>query len=139
MKVNNIVKFVGVVAGIIAASVMIDKLVDKAYDGVEEDCESNADVEGKTIDIDVSASTCKTVIKAVVGAAAFIIANKHTAKKVRDVVFKYGVEGGIQCATSAFIDFGLSEESGRQLLTDTDALIRFRDKVLPTAKQAYFG
>lgn len=136
---NNIVKFIGVVAGIIAASVMIDKIVDKAYDSIEDDHEDNVDVEGKSINVDVSASTCKTVVKAVVGAAAFIITNKHTAKKVRDVVFKYGVEGGIQCATSAFIDFGLSEESGRQLLTDTDALIRFRDKVLPTAKQAYFG
>lgn len=136
---NSIVKFVGVVAGIIAASVMIDKIVDKAYGGVEDVHEDNIDTEGKSIDIDVSASTCKTVIKAVVGATAFIIANKHTAKKVCDVVFKYGVEGGIQCATSAFIDFGLSEESGRRLLTDTDALIRFRDKVLPTAKQAYCG
>lgn len=136
---NNIVKFVGVVAGIIAASVMIDKIVDKAYDSIEDDHEDNVDVEGKSVNVDVSASTCKTVVKAVVGAAAFIIMNKHTAKKVRDVVFKYGIEGGIQCATSAFIDFGLSEESGRQLLTDTDALIRFRDKVLPTAKQAYFG
>ena len=136
---NSIVKFVGVVAGIIAASVMIDKIVDKAYGGVEDVHDDNIDTEGKSIDIDVSASTCKTVIKAVVGATAFIIANKHTAKKVCDVVFKYGVEGGIQCATSAFIDFGLSEESGRRLLTDTDALIRFRDKVLPTAKQAYCG
>lgn len=139
MKVNSIVKFVGVMAGIIAASVMIDKIVDKAYGGVEDVHEDNVDSEGKSIDVDVSASTCKTVVKAVAGAAAFIIANKHTAKKVRDVAFKYGVEGGIQCAASAFVDFGLSEESGRQLLTDTDALIRFRDKVLPTAKQAYFG
>ena len=87
----------------------------------------------------MSASTCKTVVKAIAVAAVLIATNKRTAKKVCDVAFKYGVEGGIQCATSAFVDFGLSEESGRRLLTDTDALIRFRDKVLPTVKQAYFG
>ena len=68
-----------------------------------------------------------------------IIANRRTAKKVCNVAFKYGVEGGIQCTTSAFVDFGLSTESGRRLLTDTDALVRFRDKVLPTVKQAYFS
>lgn len=136
---KNIIKFVGVVAGIIVASVAIDKLVDKVYESVTEEHDNCTDVESESVDINVSASTCKTVIKAVVGAAALIITNKHTAEKVRDVVFKYGVEGGIQCATSAFIDFGLSIESGRRLLTDADALINFRDKVLPMAKQAYFG
>lgn len=135
---KNFIKFVGVVAGIVTASMVIDKLIDKAYEGVDEheDC---VNVEGTSVDIDVSASTCKTVVKAVVGAAVLVATNKHTAKKVRDVVFKYGVEGGIRCATSAFVDFGLSEESGRRLLTDADTLIDFRDKVLPMAKQAYFG
>lgn len=136
---KGIIKFVGVVAGIIAASVLIDKIVDKAYEGVAEEHEDRIDVDDKHVDVDVSASTCKTVAKAVVCAAALVITNNCTAKKVRDVVFKYGVEGGIQCATSAFVDFGLSEESGRRLLTDTNALIKFRDKVLPMAKQAYFG
>lgn len=136
---KNIVKFIGIVAGIVAASVVIDKVIDKAYEGVAEKHKDYADVECKSVDIDMSASTCKTVAKAVVGAAALIVINKRTAKRVCDVVFKYGVEGGIQCATSAFVDFGLSEESGRRLLTDTDALISFRDKVLPMAKQAYFG
>ena len=136
---KNIIKFVGVVAGIIAASVAIDKFVDKVYEGVAEEHENCTDVESESVDVNVSASTCKTVVKAVVGAAALIITNNRTAKKVCDVVFKYGVEGGIQCATSAFVDFGLSIESGRRLLTDTDALINFRDKVLPMAKQAYFG
>lgn len=136
---KNIIKFVGVVAGIIVASVAIDKLVDKVYESVTEEHDNCTDVESESVDINVSASTCKTVIKAVVGATALIITNKRTAEKVRDVVFKYGVEGGIQCATSAFVDFGLSIESGRRLLTDADALINFRDKVLPMAKQAYFG
>lgn len=139
---KNFIKFVGIVAGIIVASVAIDKLVDKVYEGVEEDNEEHTestDNEVDSINIDVSASTCKTVIKAVVGAVVLVTSNKHTAKKVRDVAFKYGVEGGIQCATSAFVDFGISEESGRRLLTDADTLIRFRDKVLPMAKQAYFG
>lgn len=140
MKMKNIVKFAGIVAGIVAASVVIDKLIDKAYEGVEEEHENYADVEeGKSIDVDVSASTCKTVVKAVVGAVILIATNNHTAKKVCNVAFKYGVEGGIQCATSAFVDFGLSKESGRRLLTDADALISFRDKVLPVAKQAYFN
>lgn len=136
---KNIIKFVGVVAGIIAASVAIDKIVDKAYEVTAEEHEDHIDVDDGHINIDMSASTCKMVVKAVVGAAVLIITNKCTAKKVRDVVFKYGVEGGIQCATSAFIDFGLSIESGRRLLTDMNALARFRDKVLPTVKQAYFG
>ena len=136
---KGIIKFVGVVAGIIAASVLIDKIVDKAYEGVAKEHEDHIDVDDKHVDVDMSASTCKTVAKAFVCAAALVITNNHTAKKVRDVVFKYGVEGGIQCATSAFVDFGLSEESGRRLLTDTDALIKFRDKVLPMAKRAYFG
>lgn len=136
---KNIVKFIGIVAGIVTASVVIDKVIDKAYEGVAEEHKDYTDAEGKYVDIDTSASTCKTVVKAVVGAAALIVINKRTAKKVRDVVFKYGVEGGIQCAASAFVDFGLSEESGRRLLTDTDTLISFRDKVLPMAKQAYFG
>lgn len=136
---KGIIKFVGVVAGIIAASVLIDKIVDKAYEGVAEEHEDRIDVDDKHVDVDVSASTCKTVVKAIAVAAVLIITNKRTAKKVCDVAFKYGVEGGIQSATSAFVDFGLSEESGRRLLTDTDALIRFRDKVLPTVKQAYFG
>lgn len=134
---KNIIKIVGVVAGIVAASVVIDKLVDKAYDGVTKEHEDYVDVENSSID--VSASTCKTVVKAIVGTAALVIANKHTAKKVCDVAFKYGVEGGIRCATAAFVDFGLSEESGRRLLTDADTMISFRDKVLPMAKQAYFG
>ena len=129
---KNVIKFVGVVAGIIAASIAIDKIVDKAYEGAAKEHEDH-------IDVDVSASTCKTVVKAITVAAVMIIANKRTAKKVCDVAFKYGVEGGIQCTTSAFVDFGLSMESGRRLLADTDALIRFRDKVLPTVKQAYFG
>lgn len=129
---KNIIKLIGVVAGIVAASVVIDKVIDKVYEGVVEEHPDCAD--GK-----VSASTCKTVVKAAVGAAALVITNKNTAKKVCDVAFKYGVEGGIQCAASAFVDFGLSEESGHRLLTDPDALISFRDKVLPTAKQAYFG
>lgn len=136
---KNIIKFVGVVAGIIAASVVIDKIVDKAYEGVTDEHEDHIDVDDEHVDVDVSASTCKTVVKAIAVAAVLIATNKRTAKKVCDVAFKYGVEGGIQCATSAFVDFGLSEESGRRLLTDTDALIRFRDKVLPTVKQAYFG
>lgn len=136
---KNIIKFVGVVAGIIAASVVIDKIVDKAYEGVTGEHEDHIDVDDEHVDVDVSASTCKTVVKAIAVAAVLIITNKRTAKKVCDVAFKYGVEGGIQSATSAFVDFGLSEESGRRLLTDTDALIRFRDKVLPTVKQAYFG
>lgn len=139
---KNFIKFVGVVAGIVAASVVIDKLVDKVYEEVKEETEmhdDSTDANGKTADINVSAATCKTIVKAAVGATALIISNKHTAKKVCDVAFKYGVEGGIRCATTAFVDFGLSGESGEQLLTDADALIRFRDKVLPTAKQAYFG
>lgn len=136
---KNIVKFIGIVAGIVAASVVIDKVIDKAYEGVVEEHKDYTGAEGKYVDIDTSASTCKTVVKAVVGAAALIVINKHTAKKVCDVVFKYGVEGGIQCAASAFVDFGLSEESGSRLLTDSDTLISFRDKVLPMAKQAYFG
>lgn len=136
---KNIIKFVGVVAGIIAASMVIDKIVDKAYEGVMEEHEDHIDVDDEHVDVDVSASTCKTVVKAIAVAAVLITTNKRIAKKVCDVAFKYGVEGGIQCATSAFVDFGLSEESGRRLLTDTDALIRFRDKVLPTVKQAYFG
>lgn len=136
---KNIVKFNGIVAGIVAASVAIDKVIDKAYEGIVEEHKDYTDAEGKYVDIDTSASTCKIVVKAVVGAAALIVINKRTAKKVCDVVFKYGVEGGIQCAASAFVDFGLSEESGRRLLTDTDTLISFRDKVLPMAKQAYFG
>ena len=136
---KNVIKFVGVVAGIIAASIAIDKIVDKAYDGATEEHEDHVNVNDKHVDVDVSASTCKTVVKAITVAAVMIIANKRTAKKVCDVAFKYGVEGGIQCTTSAFVDFGLSMESGRRLLTDTDALIRFRDKVLPTVKQAYFG
>ena len=135
---KNVIKFIGVVAGIVVASVAIDKIVDKVYEGIEE-YEDYADVEDKSIGANVSASTCKTVVKAVIGATAMIVANKRTAKKVSDVVFKYGVEGGIQCAASAFVDFGLSEESGRRLLTDANALISFRDKVLPMAKQAYFG
>ena len=130
---NNIIKLVGAVAGIVVASIVIDKIVDKVYESVEENTEDHANTK------DESAATCKTVVKAAVGAAVLVISNKRTAKKVCDVAFKYGVEGGIQCATSAFVDFGLSEESGRRLLTDTDALIRFRDKVLPMARQAYFG
>lgn len=136
---KNVIKFVGVVAGIIAASVVIDKIVDKAYEGAAEEHEDHIDVDNGHVDVDVSASTCKTVVKAITVAAVMIIANKRTAKKVCDVAFKYGVEGGIQCTTSAFVDFGLSMESGRRLLTDTDTLVRFRDKVLPTVKQAYFG
>ena len=136
---KNVIKFIGVVAGIIAASIAIDKIVDKAYDGATEEHEDHVNVNDGHVDVDVSASTCKTVVKAITVAAVMIIANKRTAKKVCDVAFKYGVEGGIQCTTSAFVDFGLSMESGRRLLTDTDALVRFRDKVLPTVKQAYFG
>lgn len=136
---KNVIKFVGVVAGIIAASVAIDKIVDKAYEGATKEHEDHIDVDDGHVDVDVSASTCKAVVKAITVAAVMIIANKRTAKKVCDVAFKYGVEGGIKCTTSAFVDFGLSKESGRRLLTDTDALIRFRDKVLPTVKQAYFG
>lgn len=136
---KNIVKFIGIVAGIVTASIVIDKLIDKAYEEVVEEHENCTYVEGESVNLNVSASTCKTIVKAVVGAAAMIIINKRTAKNVCDVVFKYGVEGGIQCATSAFIDFGLSEESGRRLLTDTDTLVSFRDKVLPMVKQAYFG
>ena len=136
---KNVIKFVGVVAGIIAASIAIDKIVDKAYDSAAEEHEDHINVNDAHLDVDVYASTCKTVVKAITVAAVMIIANKRTAKKVCDIAFKYGVEGGIQCTTSAFVDFGLSMESGRRLLTDTDALIRFRDKVLPTVKQAYFG
>ena len=136
---KNVIKFVGVVAGIIAASIAIDKIVDKAYDGAAEEHEDHINVNDGHVDVDVSASTCKTVVKAITVAAVMIIANKRTAKKVCDIAFNYGVEGGIQCTTSAFVDFGLSMESGRRLLTDTDTLIRFRDKVLPTVKQAYFG
>lgn len=136
---KNVIKFVGVVAGIIAASVAIDKIVDKAYEGAAKEHEDHIDVDDKHVDVDVSASTCKTVVKAITIAAVMIIANRRTAKKVCNVAFKYGVEGGIQCTTSAFVDFGLSTESGRRLLTDTDALVRFRDKVLPTVKQAYFS
>lgn len=136
---KNVIKFVGVVAGIIAASIAIDKIVDKAYDSAAEEHEDHVNVNDGHVDVDVSASTCKTVVKAITVAAVMIIANKRATKKVCDVAFKYGVEGGIQCTTSAFVDFGLSMESGRRLLTDTDALIRFRDKVLPTVKQAYFG
>ena len=136
---KNVIKFVGVVAGIIAASIAIDKIVDKAYDGATEEHEDHVNVNDGHVDVDVSASTCKTVVKAITVAAVMIIANKRTAKKVCDVAFKSGVAGGIQCTTSAFVDFGLSMESGRRLLADTDALIRFRDKVLPTVKQAYFG
>lgn len=136
---KNVIKFVGVVAGIIAASIAIDKIVDKAYDAAAEEHEDHINVDDGHVDVDVSASTCKTIVKAITVATVMIIANKRTAKKVCDIAFKYGVEGGIQCTTSAFIDFGLSTESGRRLLTDADALVRFRDKVLPTVKQAYFG
>lgn len=136
---KNVIKFVGVVAGIIAASVAIDKIVDKAYEGAAKEHEDHIDVDDKHVDVDVSVSTCKTVVKAITIAAVMIIANRRTAKKVCNIAFKYGVEGGIQCTTSAFVDFGLSTESGRRLLTDTDALVRFRDKVLPTVKQAYFS
>ena len=136
---KNVIKFVGVVAGIIAASIAIDKIVDKAYEGAAKEHEDHIDVDDKHVDVDVSASTCKTVVKAITVAAVMIIANKRTAKKVCDVAFKYGVEGGIQCTTSAFVDYGFSMESGRRLLTDTDASIRLSDKVLPTVKQAYFG
>ena len=63
MKMKNIIKFAGIVAGIVAASVVIDKLIDKAYEGVEEEHEDYADVEeGKFIDVDVSASTCKPAL-----------------------------------------------------------------------------
>ena len=136
---KNIIKFVGAVVGIVATSIVIDKIVDKVYADVVDEHENCDDIEEETVNVNVSASTCKTVVKAIVGATALIVTNKYTAKKVRDVVFKYGVEGGIRCATSAFVDFGLSEESGHRLLTDADALISFRDKVLPMAKQAYFG
>lgn len=136
---NNIIKFIGVVAGIVAASVAIDKIVDKVCKDVVEEQQDCTEVEDNSTTVNMSASACKTVVKAVVGAAALVVANKRVAKKVCDVAFKYGVEGGIQCAASAFVDFGLSKESGRRLLTDADALINFRDKVLPMAKQAYFG
>lgn len=130
---KNIIKFVGEVAGIIAASIVIDKIVDKIYESTAENTAGNADTSEESVD------ACKKVVKAAAVAAVLIISNKNTAKKVRDVSFKYGVEGGIRCAASAFINFGLSRESGSLLLNDPDALIRFRDKVLPAAVQSYFG
>lgn len=136
---KNIIKFIGMVAGIVTASVVIDKIIDKVCDSVAEEHKDCTNVENKSADIDVPASAYKTVVKAVAGAAVLIIINKYTVKKACDVAFKYGVEGGIRCATSAFVDFGISKESGRLLLTDTNTLISFRDKVLPMVKQAYFG
>lgn len=78
---NHIIKFVSLVAGIIIVSVTIDKIIDKVYDGVEDDDEDSINVEDKSIDINVSSSTCKTAIKAVVGATALVVVNKHVAKK----------------------------------------------------------
>lgn len=130
---KNIIKFVGEVAGIIAASIVIDKIIDKVYESSAENTTGNAETNEESV------AACKRVVKAATVAAVLTISNNRTAKKVRDVAFKYGVEGGIRCAASAFSDFGIGVESCRLLLTDTDALIRFRDKVLPTVVQSYFG
>lgn len=91
---NNIIKFIGAVAGIVVASVAIDKIVDKAYERIVEEHNDHADVEDKSVDVDMSASTCKTIVKAVIGGAALVIA--HTASHRDSFVkgFEVGANNG---------------------------------------------
>lgn len=137
MKLKAIAKFVGLVAGIAVTSLLIDKVVDKAYEGMEKANEDYADTDGVTVDVVVPASTCKTVAKAVVGAAALVLTNEYTTRRAAKVGFKYGVEGGIRYATIAFVDCDLSKNAGRLILDNPDALIHVRDQALPVLTTAY--
>ena len=111
---KNIIKFVGIVAGIIAASVVIDKVVDtvidKTYTSVTEEHPDCADVD---TDVDASAFTCKTVVKAAIGATALVVASTVSRRDSFIKGFEVGATNGYIIGAAGHAS---SEEELRNIL-----------------------
>ncbi len=119
---KNIIKFVGIVAGIIAASVVIDKAIDKVYESVAEEHPDCAD-------IDASTSTCKTVVKAVVGATALVVANTASRRDSFVKGFEVGATNGYIIGAAGHAS---SEEELRNILrvgNNQDAMTLIVNKI----------
>lgn len=123
---KNIIKFVGIVAGIVAASVVIDKVVDKVIDKAYE---SVAEEHPDCADVDASASTCKTVVKAAIGATALVVASTVSRRDSFVKGFEVGATNGYIIGAAGHAS---SEEELRNILrvgNNQDAMTLIVNKI----------
>lgn len=130
---KNIIKFVGAVVGIIATSVVIDKLIDKVYEGVAGEHGNYIDVEGESVD--VSASTCKTVVKAVVGVAAITIIRKVDMQKSFIKGFEVGANNGYILGAGAHASSGEELKDVLRVGADRETMTLIVNKIKEVSRR----